>query len=419
MFTILINIFVRGLIVSLNVFLQYYEQTTLSNVAETTISWIGTLSGFLVFFVGIFSGPTYNTVLARWLFGFGSALIVLGLMMTSLAREYYQIMLAHCVCIGIGAGTLWIPSITLIATRFEADQRAFAIGITMSGSSIGEWYSSREHRRSIKRNNTNDEVGGIVYPMMFKTLETSIGFSWSVRACGFFTLGVVAVALTLLLRIQPTKSPSTSPLLDTSAFREPHFMILNFAGIFAMTAYFLVLQYLPTYAETHLKGNIPESLPFYTPALINASSTISRVIAGLITPIFGLLETYVVALVCCTILALTWLAVDDWTDLVIWCILWGMASGVIVSLPPAIMPSFCPNPSLIGSRMGMIMFPAGIGMLTGSPLANIIMHQSRPDKQTNWWPLRILVVFDMAFALSLCFPVLVHIRRRRIQAQIK
>lgn len=68
----------------------------------------------------------------------GSFLIVLGQMMLSLATEYYQVILAQAVCIGLGAGCLFVPSVAIISTYFNNTKIATAMGIAASGSSLGK-----------------------------------------------------------------------------------------------------------------------------------------------------------------------------------------------------------------------------------------------------------------------------------------
>ena len=58
-------------------------------------------------------------------------------MMTSLAKEYYQIVLAQGLCTGLGAGMMFVPSIAIVSTYFVKN-RSFAIGVGASGSSFGE-----------------------------------------------------------------------------------------------------------------------------------------------------------------------------------------------------------------------------------------------------------------------------------------
>lgn len=105
--------------------------------SPSAISWIGSIQGFLLLTVSAFTGPIFDAGYNRTLLSLGSSLLVLGLMMTSLVKQYYQAFLAQGVCFGIGAGMIFIPSLAIVSTYFHR-HRALAVGITAAGSSLGE-----------------------------------------------------------------------------------------------------------------------------------------------------------------------------------------------------------------------------------------------------------------------------------------
>lgn len=117
-------------------FQSYYEDVLLSNYSASSISWIGTVQGFLLFLVGVIVGPVFDRGYLKSLIIIGSFFVVFGLMMTSLSTEYYQVFLAHGISVGIGCAFLFLPSIAIVATYFTS-RRALAMGITASGGSIG------------------------------------------------------------------------------------------------------------------------------------------------------------------------------------------------------------------------------------------------------------------------------------------
>lgn len=127
----------RGVVNTFGVYQSYYENTLLPNYSASSISWIGTVQGFLLLMAGLVVGPIYDKGYLRSLITAGTFLVVFGLMMTSLATKYYQVFLAHGLTVGLGCSCLFLPSIAIVATYFTS-RRALATGITASGGSIGE-----------------------------------------------------------------------------------------------------------------------------------------------------------------------------------------------------------------------------------------------------------------------------------------
>lgn len=86
--------------------------------------------------VGALTGPIYDAGYFRHLLLVGSFLVVFGQMMLSLCGEYYQVFLAQAICIGLGCGCLFIPSVAILSTYFST-KIASAMGVAAAGSSLG------------------------------------------------------------------------------------------------------------------------------------------------------------------------------------------------------------------------------------------------------------------------------------------
>ena len=56
-------------------------------------------------------------------------------------------------------------------------------------------------------------------------------------------------------------------------------------------------------------------------------------------------------------------------------------SGALVSLPPTVVATLCPNMGVIGTRIGMFLFPTSIGLLIGNPIAGAILKSGWVDIQ--------------------------------------
>lgn len=159
-----------GMIISFGVFQTYY----VSNLhrSRSDISWVGSLAVFFLFFTGIISGRLTDAGHFRITTIIGAFLVVFGTFMTSLSQTYWQILLAHGLCTGLGNGFLLTPMMTLITTYFKR-RLPLVMGIAACGST----------------------TGGLIYPSMARTLLPTIGFGWTMRAMGFIQLGTFAIAL--------------------------------------------------------------------------------------------------------------------------------------------------------------------------------------------------------------------------------
>jgi MFS family permease len=116
-------------------------------------------------------------------------------MLASICTQYWQFILAQGVCVGLGNGCLFCPTIALVSTYFEK-RRSLAIGVAASGSC----------------------TGGIVFPALVRQLLPRIGFGWTMRTIGFMQAGTMVIALVMLKSRLPPRR--TGPMIDWMAFKE-------------------------------------------------------------------------------------------------------------------------------------------------------------------------------------------------------
>jgi len=118
----------------------YYEQVLLSNQSSSDIAWISTTCGFILLFSGLATGPLFDYGFLRPLLFIGSLLEVFGLMMLSVSTTYYQVFLSQGICIGLGGGLLYIPSIAAAAYSLQECRRAKFMGVIASGVGVGPFH---------------------------------------------------------------------------------------------------------------------------------------------------------------------------------------------------------------------------------------------------------------------------------------
>jgi MFS family permease len=126
----------RGFTLTYGAFQAYYREVLLPSNSQSSISWIGTVQAWLLIFVGVLSGPLFDLGYFRSMLIIGNFLVVFGIMMLSLSTTYWQVFLSQGVCMGLGAGLLYIPSLALVGIWFEK-KRSLALGIVMSGIAVG------------------------------------------------------------------------------------------------------------------------------------------------------------------------------------------------------------------------------------------------------------------------------------------
>ncbi|KHO01971.1 Major facilitator superfamily domain, general substrate transporter [Metarhizium album ARSEF 1941] len=387
----------RGFLLTSGAFQAYYELSLIPGQSSSDTSWISTTSAFLVFAVGIVAGPLYDRGFYKPLLVTGSLLQVFGFMMLSISTQYYQLFLSQAVCIGLGSGLVFTPSVSAAAACLpNPATRAKAMGLMACGSC----------------------VGGIIFPTMFRALVPRIGFPWTVRSIGFLILVLYLVSHLVLFdgRRKASRAPVIRRFFDTSSFTDLPFMLLSVASVFSATAFYIPLLYLPLFTKVRVPSISPD-LTVDLLSILNGSSVIGRLAAGLAGAVFGPTETIAVSLVAGSTLLFCWIAVDTVAGTVVWTVFWGMISGILVTLPGAFIPLFCPSVAVIGSRTGTYWSWVGLGMLIGSPIGGAIYDVK--SARSGYWRLQVFAgVFMMAAALLTVYPIL-HLRRGRGTASVR
>ena len=88
--------------------------------------------------MGCLSGPLFDLGYFRPMLFIGNFAVIFGIFMLSLAKNYWQVFLAQGVCMGLGAGLLYVPSLALVGLSFSR-KRSLAQGMVTSGIAVGEF----------------------------------------------------------------------------------------------------------------------------------------------------------------------------------------------------------------------------------------------------------------------------------------
>ncbi|KAJ3542999.1 hypothetical protein NM208_g2232 [Fusarium decemcellulare] len=341
-----------GIINSFGAYQTYYMSDLLDRSSASSISWIGSVQSFLVMFVSVVAGSLFDAGYFRALITIGSTLVVIGYMLLSLCAEntYWQVMLTQGVCISIGSGIIFVPSVAVLTQYFDT-RLSFAVGIAASGSS----------------------VGGVVYPIMFRNLVYRLGFGWTTRITGFVALvGLLFANVALRLRQRPNND-KRRVLIDWEAFHDAPFTITCLSVFVAFTGLYTPFYYIQSFALN--RGLAGGDLALNLLAILNAGSVFGRILPNFLADKFGPFNIMTPCAALTGILIFCLLGVHDGAGLIIYCVLFGFFSGTFVSLLPPLLVSISPDRDRIATRMGMSFTISAIGLLIGSPIAGAILEE--------------------------------------------
>lgn len=384
-----------GLVNCFGVYQSYYEQVLLPDNTSSSISWIGSIQGFLLLAGGLFSGPLFDMGYFRHLLYSGLFFIIFGQFMTSLCTEYWQVLLSQGLCIGLGCALVFSPS-TAILSQYFSRRIALATGIASSGS----------------------PVAGAVLPIAFNQLVNTIGFGWATRVIAFIILGVALIPL-LCFRTRLPHSKHRRALIDTSALKDVAYMSFVTGGFFCFLGLYVPFFYIELFTAEH--GLASKSFAPYMVSIMNGASVLGRVVPGIISDLIGL--PTVVMGGCATfsfILAFAWIGIRNFGGIVVFAVLYGAFSGGVVSSQPAGIFSLTTDHSRVGTRLGMACFVAGLALLIGTPIAGAILGTGTA-RESKWDGLIGFAAVTMFFGacLVLTTGLLVYLRlRRKIRDQV-
>ncbi|GLA15336.1 hypothetical protein AnigIFM62618_001856 [Aspergillus niger] len=336
-----------GIINTFGVYQSYYETSLLRDYSPSSIAWIGTVQSFLLLALGIIVGPIFDRGYIKFLIIAGTFLIVFGLMMTSISKEYYQFFLAHGVAVGLGSGLLFIPSVAIPVTYFTS-RRAVAIGIAASGGS----------------------VGAVIFPIVFHKLIDRVGFGWTTRVIAFVALASLLFSIAVMNSRLPPPTQARQ-LLDLMAFRDIPFLIYCLALFFDLVGLYFPYFYLPTYFTTYLHAG--DNISFYVLSILSASSFFGRIAPNMLADRLGSLNVMIFVSLVVTVLAFAWMGIHSNAGAIVFAVIYGFASGTVVALMPPVLALLCPDMAVVGTWMGMSFVFAGLGILIGNPIAGALL----------------------------------------------
>ncbi|KAJ6783646.1 hypothetical protein PWT90_06989 [Aphanocladium album] len=338
-----------GMINCIGTFQGYYQEVYLREYSPSTVSWIPSLQIFIAYVTNPFTGRLYDVYGPRALVIAGTVLEVLGLMTTSLATKYYQILLAQGLCTSLGMSALYVPATALVASWFDR-RRGLAYGLATSGSSFG----------------------GVVLPVLIARLVPRVGFPWALRAAAFLILALLLFAnATVKSRLPPSPRPLSKEIL-IRPFLEVKLMLVNVGFLLMTLGVFIPINYMTVESRRH---GLSDDLGHYLIATMNAGSLFGRVGAGLIADMVGPYNTFVSvsALAGLLVLAL-YIPASSAAAVFTFSVLFGCTSGAYIALLAPLVVKISPLEES-GYRIGLLFALSSVSGLVTSPIGGAILER--------------------------------------------
>ncbi|OAA34182.1 Major facilitator superfamily domain, general substrate transporter [Metarhizium rileyi] len=335
-----------GYMISFGIFQPYYAD--MLSMEPSAVAWIGSVQMCLVFLVGTFAGRAFDAGYYKPALVVGSLLQLVGIAMTSLAREYWQVFLAQGICQGLGCGIIFAPTVANVSTYFST-KKSVAISFSACGGAIG----------------------GMVFPLMAQRLLPKVGFAWTIRAMGLVVLfSSVVVYLLVKPRLPPRKS---GPIVEMAAFKESTYLLFAISMFFTLWAAYFAYYYARAYALDVVGGS--QSTSFTMLLVINAVGIPGRLIPAFIADRYlGAVNTLIPTIFCAAVCMFGWVGVRDITADYVWLCIYGFFGAAIQGMFPSTLAGLTKNLSKAGTRIGMIFTIVSVSALTGPPLAGRLIE---------------------------------------------
>jgi MFS family permease len=333
-----------GLPNAFGVFQTYYVDSLMPEQDAAAIAWIGSIQLFFTTIGCLPGGMLLDRGYLKSVIAVGTALEVLGLILTSFFKSYWAVLFAQGVCMGIGSGLLAIIPIVVLAMFFEK-KRMVATGLASTGAS----------------------VAGIAYTLSMRSLFTSVGFAWAVRIFALIILATNIIAFAVM-RLQ-MQSGSKGSTFGFHHFRDLPYTV--FVGAFTL---FVASSFVPFFfiQEYALQLGVSKAMAFKLLSIMNAANIFGRFVPNFIADRYGGVNTLIPLSVACIVTLCLLPLTQTLNSLIAISIVYGFLSGGVIIIPGPTITDLSPSSAEIGVRLGLAYLVASFGGLLGNPLTGQI-----------------------------------------------
>ncbi|KAF2021323.1 MFS general substrate transporter [Aaosphaeria arxii CBS 175.79] len=300
--------------------------------------------------VGMFSGRALDAGFFKWVLIPGVICTTVGLMLTSISTQYYQLFLAQGLLFGIGCGLQFTPCVSVVYTYFSS-RKALACAVVASGGA----------------------TGGLIFPTIARQLLPKLGFAWTMRINAFVGLAVgCCYCVFLKPRIPPRKS---GPLLELRAFKEAPYTLYVLGVFLTSFGQLWAFYYIGPYAIDVLGASYSESINLLM--VLNGVGLAGRIIPSYFADtVLGGLNTMIPAILASSVIMFCWPAVNSMAGLYVYAVVQGFVAASFQGLFPSTLGTLTTDMTKIGVRTGQGFSVIAFANLLGPPIAGALVQRS-------------------------------------------
>ena len=363
-----------GIINSLGALEAYISKHQLKTVETSTIGWVFSIHLMVTLNGSILSGELFDKNGPRIPLTIGTILTTAGLICTGNSKTVYQFILSFGIMTGLGVAIGTAPLIGIISHYFDKKR-----GMATSFASVG------------------GSVGGVIFPIILRTLYTKVGFVWAMRIFALICCCSMIIAISLLTpRIsnkelrQIYKKPINSNGANKSkqkinsfwvylkgsfdfksAVKDLRFMTCVLAILFAESGLTTCSTYFASYT---IHQGISENTAYFLITLINLTGIAGRLVCGFLSDNLGkfnimTIMVFLTGLFCLVI----WLPFgNQLTGLYCFASFYGFSSASVLSLTPVCVGQIS-RVEEFGKRYSTMYFFVSFAQLAAIPLGGLII----------------------------------------------
>lgn len=159
-----------GMMNTVGIFQAYWLEHQLSEYSPSAIGWIPSTFIALNLALALYIGQLFDKFGPRWLLMVGSTGYAVAFFILGSCTKYWQFLLVFGVLGGSSGAVISIPAVGALA-RWFFKHRGIATGLAFTGAG----------------------AGGVVFPLMLRSLLPSLGWAWATRVLAFVVTSLLVV----------------------------------------------------------------------------------------------------------------------------------------------------------------------------------------------------------------------------------